>query len=414
MRPGSSPDRALVAVEVEEQPTGSLSLGGAFSSSEGLSAQISLTERNFLGRGQTLSGAISGSTEFSNYQLGFFEPALFDRDLLVGFTAYYRDSNLEEQSWETTNIGFEPRIGFPLSENGRLQLRYQLSSDEIRDVSEDTSLIIINEEGKQITSAIGLTYTYDRRNSVVDPTAGFILTASQDLAGLGGDVQYTKTEGTARAYTSLFDEDLVLSAELEGGYIYANDGTRITDRFNTGGDSFRGFARNGLGPRDFCGDTGEVTCLPPQQDEEVNDALGGNIFSVLRLDASFPLGLPEEYGIFGGVFADVGSLWQLDDINGSMGQVDDKFHLRSVGRREPLRRHAAGAAQVQLRDPDPVRGLRRHRALPLLGADPVLTGGIRPASARAGACRPRSPRRAGRRRRSSVRRRSSTSTRRPS
>ena len=86
VRPGSSPDRALVAVEVEEQPTGSLSLGGAFSSSEGLSAQISLTERNFLGRGQTLSGAVSGSTEFSNYQLGFFEPALFDRDLLVGFT----------------------------------------------------------------------------------------------------------------------------------------------------------------------------------------------------------------------------------------------------------------------------------------------------------------------------------------
>ena len=179
VRPGSSPDRALVAVEVEEQPTGSLSLGGAFSSSEGLSAQISLTERNFLGRGQTLSGAVSGSTEFSNYQLGFYEPALFDRDLLVGFTAYYRDSNLDEQSWETTNIGIEPRIGFPLSENGRLQLRYQLSSDEIRDVSEDTSLIIINEEGKQITSAIGLTYTYDRRNSVVDPTAGFILTAAR-------------------------------------------------------------------------------------------------------------------------------------------------------------------------------------------------------------------------------------------
>ena len=329
VRPGSSPDRALVAVEVEEQPTGSLSLGGAFSSSEGLSAQISLTERNFLGRGQTLSGAVSGSTEFSNYQLGFFEPALFDRDLLVGFTAYYRDSSLDEQSWETTNIGFEPRIGFPLSENGRLSLRYQLSSDEIRDVSEDTSLIIINEEGKQITSAIGLTYTYDRRNSVVDPTAGFILTASQDLAGLGGDVQYTKTEGTARAYTSLFDEDLVLSAELEGGYIYAKDGTRITDRFNTGGDSFRGFARNGLGPRDFCGDPDEVTCLAPQEDEDVDDALGGNIFSVLRLDASFPLGLPEEYGIFGGVFADVGSLWQLDDINGSMGQVDDTFHIRS-------------------------------------------------------------------------------------
>ena len=121
----------------------------------------------------------------------------------------------------------------------------------------------------------------------------------------------------------------MLSAELEGGDIFAKDGTRITDRFNTGGDSFRGFARNGLGPRDFCGDADEVTCLAPQEDVDVDDALGGNYYSVLRLDASFPLGLPEEYGIYGGVFADVGSLWQLDDIDGSMGEVDDDFHIRS-------------------------------------------------------------------------------------
>jgi outer membrane protein insertion porin family len=360
VRPGSTEDRALVQVEVEEQPTGSLSLGGAFSSSEGFSAQISLTERNVLGRGQTFTAAVSGSSEFSNYQLGFYEPALFDRDLLVGATAYYRDNNLDEQSWETTNIGIEPRVSFPLSENGRLTLRYELSSNEIRDVSADTSKIILNEEGKKTTSAIGFTYTYDRRNSVVDPTAGFILTASQDFAGVGGDERYSKTEGTARAYTSFFDEDLVLSAELEGGYIYAEDGTRITDRFNAGGDSFRGFARNGLGPRDFCGEGEEVTCLPPQAEEEVDDALGGNAFAVLRLDASFPLGLPEEYGIFGGVFADVGSLWKLDDTDGSMGEVDDGFHLRS-------------SVGVSLFVDTPIAPLRFNYAIPIQKEDYDVT-----------------------------------------
>ena len=72
---------------VEEQPTGSLTLGGAFSSSEGLSAQISLTERNFLGRGQTVSGSVSGSSQFANVEFGFSEPALFDRDLLPGSTS---------------------------------------------------------------------------------------------------------------------------------------------------------------------------------------------------------------------------------------------------------------------------------------------------------------------------------------
>ena len=129
----------------------------------------------------------------------------------------------------------------------------------------------------------------------------------------------------------MFDEDLVLSAELEGGALYGDaESTRITDRFNTGGDSFRGFARNGLGPRDFCGDDDDdPACTPPQGQQEVNDALGGNYYSVLRLDASFPLGLPEEYGIYGGVFGDIGSLWGLDKTDGSMGEVDDSFIVRS-------------------------------------------------------------------------------------
>lgn len=326
VQPGSDPGKALIDVALEEQPTGSLSLGGAFSSSEGLTAQISLTERNFLGRGQTVTGSLSGSSEFGNIAFGFFEPALFDRDLLAGFDIYYRNRNFDEQSFQTKNIGFEPRLGFPLSENGRLTLRYRLSQDSIYDVRPDTSAIIDAEEGDLITSAVGVTYAYDRRNSVVDPTAGFILTLNQDFAGAGGDTQYSKTQAKARVYSSLFEEELVLSAELEGGVIVSNDGTRITDRFTTGGDSFRGFARNGLGPRDFC-DIG--VCNDPQGDVEVDDALGGNYYSVLRLDASFPLGLPQEYGIYGGVFADVGSLWGLDETDGSMGEVDDGFHLRS-------------------------------------------------------------------------------------
>ena len=331
VRPGTTEDQALVEVVVEEQPTGSLSLGGAFSSSEGLSAQISLTERNFLGRGQTVSGTISASTQFSNYDFGFVEPALFDRDLLAGFNIYYRNTNFDEQSFKTKNVGFEPRLGFPLSENGRLTMRYQISQDDIYDVQDDTSLIIENEEGSLITSAVGATYAYDRRNSVVDPTAGFILTLNQEFAGLGGDTQLLQVPGQgARLHQLLRGGAGALGRARGRRHLRRRDGTRITDRFNTGGDSFRGFARNGLGPRDFCGDDDEPACTnPPQADLDVDDALGGNYYGVLRLDASFPLGLPQEYGVYGGAFADVGSLWQLDDIDGSMGEVDDGFHVRS-------------------------------------------------------------------------------------
>jgi outer membrane protein insertion porin family len=127
-------------------------------------------------------------------------------------------------------------------------------------------------------------------------------------------------------FSSIFDERVVLSAELEGGAVFARDGTRVIDRFIAGGDAFRGFARNGLGPRDVCG-LGECIGAP---DVAIDDPLGGNYFGVLRLDASFPLGLPEEYGIYGGVFADVGSLWGLDDTLGSEGVIDDGLALRAA------------------------------------------------------------------------------------
>lgn len=325
---GAAPSRAIVGVAVTEKPTGSLNLGGSFSSSEGAALQISIAERNFLGRGQTVNLAFTGSSQYSNVDFTFLEPAMFDRDLLAGVQIFYRDRNYNETAYKTRNIGFVPRIGFPVSENGRLTLRYTIGQDDIFDVKDDTSLIIRDEQGKQIVSALGATYVYDRRNSPVDPTAGFILTLSQELAGLGGDARYSKTSGVARAFTSFFDEDLLLSATFEGGALFTDGDSRVTDRYISGGDGFRGFARNGVGPRDFCrvGD-----CVDPSQDDvKVDDPLGGQYLSVLRLDASFPLGPLEEYGIFGGVFSDIGSLWGLDNVNGSMGKVDADFYLRAT------------------------------------------------------------------------------------
>lgn len=320
VREGSNPNAAIIRVEVEEQPTGSLSLGGAYSTNEGFAAQISVTERNFLGRGQTVSGAFSGSSQFRNLEFGFTEPALLDRDLLAGFRIYQREREYRETAYRTKNTGFEPRLGFPVSENGRLTLRYRLSDDEISDVEDDTSAIIRAEEGSAVTSAFGFTYSYDRRNSVVDPTAGFIFTLNQDFAGLGGDTTFSKTQASARVYASMFDEDVILSATLEGGALFWDGDSRVTERFISGGDNFRGFARNGIGPRDIDDATG------------VDDPLGGNYYAVARLDATFPLGFPEEYGIFGGVFADAGSVWGLDNTEGTGGEVDDGFALRaSVG-----------------------------------------------------------------------------------
>ncbi len=108
-------------------------------------------------------------------------------------------------------------------------------------------------------------------------------------------------------------EEVTLRAELEGGVVTTSNGdSRLVDRF-TGNGKIRGFEPNGIGPRDLT--------VPNQ------DALGGNYFAVARFEAEFPLGLPEEYGITGGLFADIGSVWNLDNTYGV--PIDDGLHLRS-------------------------------------------------------------------------------------
>jgi len=223
---------------------------------------------------------------------------------------YYRNSNRSESSFQTTNFGFEPTMRFPVGEKTRIGISYRLSSDEIRDATGASVVIVADEAlGALLTSSVGITLSYDSRNSRVDPTSGFILTLDEEVAGFGGDLSFTKTVVRAKGYMAFFDDSLVLSAEVEGGALVSLDGSdsRVTDRFFLGGNSLKGFVTGGLGPRD------------------TGDSLGGNYYSVVRLQGSFPLGFGEDSGIFGGVFAEAGSVWDLGDI----GVVNDDMFIRA-------------------------------------------------------------------------------------
>ena len=309
-----SEDRAVVTVDVEEQSTGSLTFGAGFSTDQGVLGEVNITERNFLGRGQLVRARVLVAGDQQVFDFAFREPAFLDRPLSAGFNLFYRlEDRQDESSFDETNIGFVPTVGFPLSENGRLELTYEISSDEIRDVAEDASPLIKADAGTQITSLVGYTFTYDRRNDPFDTTGGYLLEVGQDFAGLGGDAQYIRTRGRGRVFQGFFDDDVVTSLEVEGGYIQSfGEDVRITDRFFIGGDTLRGFAQGGVGPRD------QVT----------DDALGGNAFAVARAEVSFPVGLPEDFGVFGGVFTDLGSLWTLDETDAGAYQIDDGFALR--------------------------------------------------------------------------------------
>ncbi|MBD3625805.1 MAG: outer membrane protein assembly factor BamA [Rhodobacteraceae bacterium] len=324
-REGSSPQQVIIDVDVEEKPTGSLSFGASYSTDSGVGLAVSFSERNFLGRGQQIGATISAGTDNQQYSFNFSEPRLLDRDLRFSFNATYVETERANSDFDTTLARIQPSIEFPISEETRLELRYILKEDRIYNVSPDSSDILHKEAGSVLTSAVGYTLSYDTRRIGLDPNSGILLQFSQDFAGVGGDNEYVKSVARVIGERKIAREEITLRAGIEAGALNSLSGdSRITDRFQLSSRQFRGFESYSIGPRDL--------------NATNRDALGGNYYAVARVEAEFPVGLPEEYGITGGVFMDVGSVWGLDNTNGGpqgapiANSVDDEAHLRaSVG-----------------------------------------------------------------------------------
>ncbi|WP_410217069.1 outer membrane protein assembly factor BamA, partial [Paracoccus sp. (in: a-proteobacteria)] len=317
-RQGSGPDQVIVGVAVEEQPTGSLSFGASYGVNSGIGLNASLTEQNFLGRGQTLGLQISTASGDRAAGINFIEPFFLGRDLRFGFAANYNETESLNSDYDTRSIRVQPSIEFPVSENARLELRYRIAEDALSSVPEDSSALLIAEEGTRITSAFGYSFNWDSRRTGLDPLTAYRFRFSQDIAGAGGDTKTVTSTMLAGVESTAWRDEVTLRGEFEAGAInaYGDYSTWILDRFRTG-NRVRGFESNGLGPRDLAA--------------ENEDALGGNYYWAARAEAQFPVGLPEEYGISGGLFADVGSLWGLDQRIGTDGvAVDDSMYVRAA------------------------------------------------------------------------------------
>ncbi len=325
-REGSQPGQVVIDVDVEEQPTGSFSFGANYSSDNGFGLTASFSERNFLGRGQLLSLNLLASGENQTLGLRFAEPAFLGRDLRFSFDGIYEQTDNNNALYDTRALTIRPAFTFPVSENGRLSVRYSYEFTEIFDVSGTTadapadraSLLIFEEadEGLLSDSSIGYSYSYDTRRSGFNPTGGFVFRFGQDYVGLGGDREFVRTSLFAGVEGTIFNEDVTLRGVLEAGALSfpSGENSRVTDRYFLGSSVMRGFEPGGIGPRDA----------------DTDDALGGNFFAVARLEAEFPLGLPEEYGIRGGAFVDYGSVWDVGAAGSSATILYDEFTPRTV------------------------------------------------------------------------------------
>jgi outer membrane protein insertion porin family len=318
--PSATPDRTALRVTVEEQPTGELSFSAGYSSVDQLILDLGISERNFRGRGQNVRARVSVGSLRQQIDFGFTEPRFMGRDLRAGVDLYsYRYDFSQQTAFDTKSTGMGLRLGFPLTTNASAGLRYTLRNDEV--VVSDSYCIpgqelvsptLCAQRGANVTSLFGYTVRLDRRNDPLRPTRGFFVELNQDLAGIGGDVNYLRTETTGGWYYG-FNRDFVLSATGAAGFIdgWHGDVVRINDRFYKGGNTFRGFEVAGIGPRDTTAGR--------------DDALGGKLYAIGSLELTVPTFLPEQYGIKASLFTDVGTVGMLDeaDKRDRFGQIID-------------------------------------------------------------------------------------------
>jgi outer membrane protein insertion porin family len=313
---------------------------------------VSLTERNLRGRGQFLRLRASSSSQRQQLDLRFTEPRFMGREVSAGFDLYsLRTDFLDQSSFENQSTGIGLRTGFRIGERTSLGLTYSLINDDtqIADafVDHDSNVLtpeveqcdpvngarplLCDQEGTFLTSVFGFSVNWDRRNNPVRATRGFDFNFSQDVAGIGGQVNYLRTEIEGGVYYGLpfgFRATFRGNAGLISGW--GGDTVRINDRFFKGGSSFRGFDVAGIGPRQLLVDDVSGAII------DEGDAVGGNAFAIGTVQLDVPLPVPESFGLGGALFVDFGTLGYLDaanratvDLPGSTRLiVDDSASLR--------------------------------------------------------------------------------------
>ncbi|MGE0006586.1 MAG: outer membrane protein assembly factor BamA [Parvibaculaceae bacterium] len=298
--PGSAPDRVVLIVEVVEKSTGSLNLTAGYSTSDGVIGGISVTERNLLGRGQNVRLNTQLSWERQTVDFGFTEPYFLDMPMSAGFDLYgTRSDDTDTSRYNSTRYGGALRTGFRLDEWQSLSFKYSLTRREIEiDDEDDVSPAILDSEGVTWKSAVAMGYVYDDLDNPSKPTKGFRGKGTLEIAGLGGDVYYASVDASAYYFMPLLFDGVVLKFEANAGHMepLTSDDIPIQDRFFKGSDTFRGFERGGVGPRmtNTHGDS---------------DAIGGYTYAIGTVETTFPLGLPDEFGLEGAVFTDFGTVF---------------------------------------------------------------------------------------------------------
>ena len=305
-KPGSAPDRVVLDVELVEQNTGDFSVAGGYSTVDGLLAEVKVGDSNFMGTGDTVKASLTLGQYTQGVDLSASEPYFLGTKVSAGVDFFAKDTDASSyQSYGTQSYGATLMLGTPVNDQLGVQWRYSISRQDVTldpaSLAAAPSLAIQQAAlaGPQWVSAVGDTVTYSTLDNAKNPTSGINAQLKQDLAGLGGDVNFLRTTEDVRYYQAL-GNDLTGMVRAQGGYITGWGGQQVPliDSFFGGPSLVRGFAPNGFGPRDLTPGT-------------TMDNVGGSMYWATTAELQSPIpGVPQEYGLKASAFVDAGSVFR--------------------------------------------------------------------------------------------------------
>ncbi|AAU03634.1 outer membrane protein assembly factor BamA [Rickettsia typhi] len=321
-------DKYDVNVEIDEKSTSSIGFDLGYNTAGGLFGRFSFLERNLVGTGKLLNAGVQVSKNSTSYYGCITDPHFLDRDLSLSVNAFRNYTgrgasvlNTTDQSYKLHSIGVKISLGYDMKEDLSHEIDYLIKRDILSAPSPSNSIFLNEQMGKLITSAIGHTITYDQTDNKIVPKNGYLVSGTQEFAGIGGDNKYIKHEIECKYYKSFIHNKVTLKLSAAGGDMAGLGGkiVRISDRFNLGDYSLRGFASGGVGPRE----------------KNTNEGLGGEKYYTFSTELNFPTPTPEEFNLTGAVFIDLGSVWGVGlnkkQYKTPNGFYNDKSLRASVG-----------------------------------------------------------------------------------
>lgn len=296
----TAPDKADLKVEVEDKPTGSLQFSGGYSTVDGPLVGVTMNERNLMGKGYDVYGSAMVAQRAKDFHTGVTDPYFLDKPLMGGVDLFHSTRKFSTKQtgfsgYQQVKTGTVLSVGYDIMDYLGQSWNYGIRKDQIGQMSPYSSPFLLAQRGNWVVSSVGHNLFYDKRDNAVDPTSGYFAGLADDLAGVGGNVQYFKNSIRGSNYISLDEEHKwVLATKASTGVMNGlGKTTRVADRYELGADTLRGFAEDGIGPRDIT----------------TGDALGGLLYYKATFELAFPLGLPNELGVRGNIFTDIGSVW---------------------------------------------------------------------------------------------------------